>query len=328
AGKVTNCQLAVSLAVATKTAQLPIDMQLYLPQSWTQDLDRRRLVKIPDDVPFLTKPQIALEMLTRAHLAGIPLGVVMADAAYGTSSAFRAGIRKLPKHYMAGVNSTLLVHVVDRKKGLLAPQSLAQLRQKLKPNKWRLYRWRLGSKGVMQARFALLQVRVPDDEEDWTVWLVIQQIGEKDQPYKYYLCSLPAQTPRLRLVYLAKARWTTEQMYMECKEELGLDHYEGRSYPGWNHHVSAVLACYALVVACRERAFSPCGQRACQNGAYSGAQAAPSTRLHGDDVRSLWQSAFGLAASVPSLPPRGRLRAHSALASMVGSPPSSTGVTQ
>jgi SRSO17 transposase len=257
AGKVTNCQLGVSLTIATAFAHLPLDMQLYLPECWMQDTERRKQAKIPDDLPFRTKPQIAMEMLLSAHAAGISLGIVIADAAYGTCGEFRAFVRGLLRHYMVGVNSTLLISVMDRKRGLLLPQSLAKLTQNLKPKQFRLYRWREGSKGVMQGLFAILRVRVPDDTVDDTLWLLVEKTGEKKQPYKYYLSSLPAHTPRLRLVDLAKARWRTEQMYLECKEELGLDHYEGRSYPGWNHHVSAVLASYALVVARRERAFPP-----------------------------------------------------------------------
>jgi len=308
AGKVTNCQLCVSLTVATPFSQLPVDMQLYLPQSFMDDPARRKEAKLPDALMFRTKPQMGAEMLQSAQAAGIPLGVVLADAAYGTSAEFRATIRTLPRHYMVGVNSSLLVQLVDPKKGLQPPLSLAALTQRLKPKQFRLYRWRDGSKGGMQGLFAILRVHVPEDQADDTLWLLIEKTGEVQQPYKYFLSSLPSHTPRLRLVYLAKARWRTEQMYMECKEELGLDHYEGRGYPGWNHHVSAVLACYALVVAHRECAFPPCGAESQTNGTHRGAQAAASACLDGDDVRALWQSRAGLASSLSPLPPRGRPR--------------------
>jgi SRSO17 transposase len=306
AGKVTNCQLAVSLTVATPVAQLPVDMQLYLPQSWMDDPGRRKEAKIPDDLPFRTKPQMAAEMLQSAEAAGVALGVVLADAAYGTCADFRAAIRALPRHYMVGVNSSMLVQVVDPKKGLRPALSLSALTDKLKPKQFRLYRWRDGSKGVMAGLFCILRVHVPDDQMDDTLWLLIEKTGEVQQPYKYSLSSLPAHTPRLRLVYLAKARWRTEQMYMECKEELGLDHYEGRGYPGWHHHVSAVLACYALVVARRERAFPPSRARSQKDDAHRGAEAATSAGVDGHDVRPLWQSVRGLAAPLSPLPPRGR----------------------
>lgn len=308
AGKVTNCQLCVSLTVATPVAQLPVDMQLDLPESWINDPLRRKEAKIPDELPFRTKPQIAQEMLQSAEAAGIPLGVVLADAAYGTCADFRATIRALPRHYMVGVNSSLLVQIVDPKKGLRPALSLATLCDRLKSKQFRLYRFRDGSKGVMQGLFVILRVHVPEDKVDDTLWLLIEKTGEMQQPYKYLLSSLPPHTPRLRLVYLAKARWRTEQMYMECKEELGLDHYEGRGYPGWNHHVSAVLACYALVVAHRERAFPPCGAESETDGSHRGTQAATSARLDGDDVRASWQSRTALASSLPPLPPRCRPR--------------------
>jgi SRSO17 transposase len=121
AGKVTNCQLCVSLTVATPCAQLPVDMQLYLPKSWMDDPVRRKEAKIPDDLGFRTKPQIAQEMLKSAEAAGIPLGVVLADAAYGTCADFRAFIRALPRHYMVGVNSQLLVQVVDATRDCVRP---------------------------------------------------------------------------------------------------------------------------------------------------------------------------------------------------------------
>lgn len=111
----------------------------------------------------------------------------------------------------------------------------------------------------MSARFALLHVHLPTRKDKDPLWLIIEETNEKQSPYKYYFSSLPKTQKRKQLVYLVKGRWRTEQMYSEMKQELGLDHYEGRGYQGWNHHVSAVLATYAFVVAQREGAIPPCG---------------------------------------------------------------------
>ncbi|WP_395854274.1 IS701 family transposase [Cystobacter fuscus] len=102
AGKITNCQIGVSLSVATRTEHVPLDFELYLPESWANDTARRQEARIPEDIPFKTKPQLAVQMIGRAVTDGVPKGVVLADSAYGSSGEFRAQVRSLGLHYAVG----------------------------------------------------------------------------------------------------------------------------------------------------------------------------------------------------------------------------------
>ena len=249
AGKVTPCQVAVSLTLCTKNAHLPVDMQLYLPTEWVQEEQKRKASKIPHEVTFQTKHKLALGMLTKAKEAGLPLGVVLADAGYGDGDDFREGI--------------------------------SALSARSKPNQGRL-------------------------------WLVIEETKEKQTPYKYYLSNLPKSTKPNQLVYLCKARWRTEQMYREMKQELGLDHYEGRGYPGWHHHVSAVLCTYAFVLSQREGAFPPCNEKSGTDEKKRTKNATTSGRFHRYGVPSVISGAASLASHLSHLPTRGSPTSRSA----------------
>lgn len=256
AGKVTLCQTAVSLTLGTAHSHLPVDMQLYLPQSWVKDAARRKRTRIPASATMQTKPQMALEMLERAVAADLPRGVVLADAGYGESAAFRAGVRALELHYLVGVHRTTRVLPMGRQE----PVSIQALVD-AQTLDFRRVQWREGSGKRLSARFAFVRVQVPQDEQDGSLWLIVEWRTGEAKAERAYLASLPPHTSHRRLVYLLKERYRVEQSYREMKQELGLDHYEGRSYPGWNHHVSVVLSCYAFVVAERDRAFPPCARR-------------------------------------------------------------------
>jgi SRSO17 transposase len=258
-GKVANGQVAPSLVVATKYTHLPIDMTLYLGKKWANTPKRRKEAKIPPQVQFETKPQLMLKLLQNAHQDGIPLGVVLGDSAFGTSAEFRAGVRALPKHYLLGVQ--LSTGVCLQKKGVsAAPQRIQQIIKQLPPKAYRRYRWRDGSRGKkLSARFAFLQVRVPDDPTGELLWLILEWRDEDKEPCRAHLSSLPPSTSRRTLVYRLKERYRTEQMYREAKQEVGLDQYEGRGWLGFMHHVTVVLCCYAFLVAEREGVFPPWG---------------------------------------------------------------------
>lgn len=254
AGKVTNCQTAVSLTVATQRCHLPVDMQLYLPQSWTDDPARRKEARIPAEVEFATKPQIALAMAQRARAAGLPPGTVLADSAFGDSRDFRDGIRELGMHYAVGIHLSTLVCPQD------APErtvSVKNLLAELPARKFRRYCWREGTRGELSARFAFVKVRIPQDPRQELLWLVLEWRDKEASAERAHLTSLPLHTGKHHLLYLLKERWRTEMVYRELKQELGLAHYEGRRWRGWNHHVSVVLCCYAFVVAVREHAEPP-----------------------------------------------------------------------
>ena len=261
AGKVTNCQLGVSLVVATRSDQVPIDFALYLPKSWTSDRKRRLKARIPAEVEFATKPELALQMIRRALLAGLPRGVVLADCGYGGGADFREELRKLGLEYAVGVNSTTIVRLIGRD-GVCRGrnQRLKTLALRLKHDgAFRRCTWRQGSRRAMTALFARVRVQVGDGEQ---ATLLIEWRDHEPEPANYFFVSMarvPAATKQL--VRLVMQRWRIERTYQDLKGELGLDHYEGRSYPGWHHHISVVLASYAFVAAERSRRFPPEARR-------------------------------------------------------------------
>jgi SRSO17 transposase len=261
AGKIANCQVAPSLTISTPRAHVPIDMELYLPTCWTDDPQRRKEARIPDEVEFRTKTEQALLMLQRARQDGLPPGVVLADCGYGDSLAFRTEVAQVGLDYGVGIEGRTLVEVLGRKAQRSEPILAQDLAQNLGPKAFKKITWREGTKKPLQARFAFRRVLIPEDPLDKPLWLVMEWPEGEDAPTKFHLCSLPARTAKKALVRLLKERYRTEQVYEELKGELGLDHYEGRRYPGWHHHISAVLSCYAFVVAERERPFPPSARR-------------------------------------------------------------------
>jgi SRSO17 transposase len=265
AGKTTNCQIGVSLVVATNSEQAPIDFELYLPRSWADDPIRRKEARIPEGVPFRTKPELALEMIRRAIEDDWPRGPVLADAAYGDSSAFRKEIRSLNLDYAVAISAKTKVWRVDKigrryRDSIAVGDLAAELAEE--PGGFRKITWREGTKSPLHARFCRLRV-VPFHNDGVTakkrerVWLLCEWPEGEKAPSKFHLTTLPETMTRRRMVRLIKQRWRIERTYQDLKGELGLDHYEGRRYPGWHHHVSVVLCCYAFVAAECVRRFPP-----------------------------------------------------------------------
>ena len=276
AGKTTNCQIGVSLTVATRTEQLPIDFALYLPESWTEDRARRREARIPDDVQFATKTELALRLLKRAVAHEVPPGLVLADQAYGTAREFRKGIREMGLHYAVAVDNRTVVMVFDklgrRRDEIISVLDLAHRIDE--QGGFRRCTWRQGTKQDLSARFALRRVVPAYDEarnvdEREAVWLLIEWRDGEDEPANCFFCSLSGRLTKKQLVRRVMQRWRTERVYQDLKGELGLDHYEGRRYPGWHHHVSVVLCCYAFVIAERVRRFPPSARRPLEDDAQS-----------------------------------------------------------
>jgi SRSO17 transposase len=276
AGKTTNCQIGVSLTVTTRTEQLPIDFALYLPEVWTKDRARRSEARIPDDVQFATKPELALRLLQRAIDNGIQPGLVLADQAYGTSREFRSGVREMGLHYAVAVDNRTVVMVFDklgrRREEIISVLDLA-LRIDTQGG-FRRCTWRQGTKQDLSARFALRRVVPAYDEARGVekrepVWLLIEWRDGEVEPANCFLCSLPGRLTKKRLVRRVMQRWRIERTYQDLKDELGLDHYEGRRFPGWHHHVSVVLCCYAFVIAERVRHFPPSARRPVADDAHS-----------------------------------------------------------
>jgi SRSO17 transposase len=268
AGKVTNCQIGVSLSIATRTEHLPIDFELYLPENWANTPARRLEARIPEEVGFKTKPQLALQMIQRAMEDGVPPGVVLGDSAYGGSSEFRAAIRSLGLDYALAVVPQTTVRLLDSQ-GRPSAEALSvwDLAFSIQERGgFRRCTWRQGTRQPLSARFALRRViaaGVPKREQE-PLWLLIEWRDGEPEPANYFLITLPERRTKRQLIRLVMQRWRTERVYEDLKGELGLDHYEGRRFPGWHHHVSAVLCCYAFIIAERVRRFPPSARGAAE----------------------------------------------------------------
>lgn len=281
-GKQENCQVAVSLTVANDFGSLPVAYRLYLPEVWAKDRERRRVAKVPDEVEFLTKNEIALTQLEDAVNSGIK-AVVLADAGYGHDSKFRDGITNLGLQYAVGIQSTgskLWPPDVDplpapsysgkgrppvygRRAPGHEPLTPKEIAANLPDQAYRQVTWREGEKGKMRSRFA--RVRVQSAHRDYdhpktsrAEWLLIEWPKGEKEPTKYWLSTLPEKTSIERLVKTVKGRWRIERDYQELKDEVGLDHYEGRGWRGFHHHATLCIAAYAFLM--KERLFSPTGE--------------------------------------------------------------------
>jgi SRSO17 transposase len=309
AGKVTNCQIGVSLSVSTRSEQLPVDFELYLPKSWTSNRARRREARIPSSVRFKTKPELALEMIDRALGDGIPPGLVLADSFYGNSSDFRDQLRQRGLDYAVGVDGTTKVWRVDsRDQRRGPPLSLSKLAQQIVGEEgFRRVTWREGTKRRLSARFAVRRV-LPVHNDGWDpdtererVWLICEWPDEDPRPSKFYFFATLETLSKKQMIRRIKQRWRTERIYEDLKGELGLDHYEGRRYPGWHHHVSAVLCCYAFIVAEHVRRFPPSARGEEDYDSNTDAARAPLRGfLHHDSTQHLALHC-PLASSVPLL---------------------------
>lgn len=273
AGKKTNCQIGVSLTLATATLELPVDMDLYLPKSWTDDEVRCRAAHIPTDVGYRAKWQIALDLAEQAVDAECPPGLVLADSGYGDVGEFRAGIRALGLDYAVDVKKHTRVQIVCSDGSTSDTMSVADVADVVGASAYRKTTWREGTHQPLSSRFAAQRVRVVTasgvhQEEQW---LVIERPRQDAPATHYVLATLPKATTRKQLVRRIKQRWRIERTYEDMKGEFGLDHFEGRTYRGWQHHVSTVLACYAFVVAERSRAFPPEARRSQDNDSLSAA---------------------------------------------------------
>lgn len=266
-GKVGNCQIGVSLTIATKHEHVPIDFALYMPKSWTDDAARRQKARVPDDLVFKTKLDLALDLITRAVEDKVPGDIVLADAAYGGSSDFRNTVRMFGLDLGVAVTASTKVWPLDRiNRRHGDPQSAQDLAVKLGRRAFRRLTWRIGAGGKLSSRFAFCRVKVAHDDgtdagDREPLWLMMEWLEGETRPTKFILTTLPRRMSKKQIVRIVKERWRTERAYEELKGELGLDHFEGRSFPGWHHHVSVVLSCYAFIVSERVRLFSPSARR-------------------------------------------------------------------
>lgn len=269
-GKNANCQTLVSTTLARGEVPLMLGLRLFLPESWTSDEARMIKAGVPEDRRnAISKPDIAIEEIDRIMAAGVRFGCVLADAGYGLSAGFRqalsarslrwaVGIPRHQKVYAADV--ALIFPVVGRGRPRLrhVPDSPSLAAHKMLDSaKWRQVSWRRGTKGRLSARFAAVRVRVADGPPQRIgaagaqhmpgeeVWLVGEHRSNDER--KYYLSNLPFDTPIKQLAGAIKARWICEQAHQQLKEELGLDHFEGRSWAGLHRHGLMTMIAYAFL---------------------------------------------------------------------------------
>jgi len=268
-GKNANCQTLVSLTLAQDEVPVPIALRLFLPEAWTKDPERMRRAGVPEACQAeRSKPEIALVELKRALEAGVRFRAVVADAGYGISAAFRQALSALGLLWAVGIPRIQKVYPVDVQL-VPAPPTRGRPRKTLIPDleavaaetmvaawPWRWITWRQGTKGPLRAQFAAIRVRVADGPEvrlqgrtgqhlpGAEVWLVGERRASGEQ--KYYLSNLPPDTTLKQLASTIKARWVCEQAHQQLKEELGLDHFEGRSWRGLHRHalMSLIAFCF------------------------------------------------------------------------------------
>jgi SRSO17 transposase len=276
-GKQENCRIAVSLSVATWNSSLPIAYRLYLPKDWAEDSERREKAEVPEEVGFQTKPEIALDQIRLAVEARVPRGVVLADAAYGINTDFRDALSELGLLYVVGVQSSMTVwepgkqplpakprRKMGRPPRLLQrtakhqPVAVKHLATSLPALTFKEISWREGTDRKLRSRFAAVRVRpahrdYEKAEPHAEQWLLIEWPRTEPEPTKYWISTLPPNTPLKALVKIAKQRWIIERDYQELKQELGLGHFEGRNWRGFHHHATLCMAAYGFLVAERSR---------------------------------------------------------------------------
>lgn len=280
-GKQDNCQVAVTLSLAHEAMSVPAAYRLYLPEAWARDVKRRRAAGVPETIAFRTKWQIALAQVMDLRAQGVPQAPVVADAGYGVVTDFRDHLTGAGIPYVVGVTGETTVwppgqepRPPRKKRGRGRPQTRLQrsprqrplrleaLARQLPASAWRTVRWRQGTRGAMRSRFAALRVRPAHRDEKRSEprpeeWLLIEWPRGEPEPTKYWLSTLPETTPIADLIRLAKLRWRIERDYQELKDELGLDHFEGRGWRGFHHHGALCIAAYAFLAAERARLSPP-----------------------------------------------------------------------
>jgi SRSO17 transposase len=255
-GKQENCRVAVSLSAATWAASLPIAFQLYLPEPWASDENRRHKAGVPEQIGFRTKPQIAMAQIQEAVTAGVPRGVVLAGAGYGDDAEFRGALTELDSCYVVGVQSSTSVWAPGS-----GPLSVKQLAETLPESAWKNATWYQGTEHPLRSRFAAVRVRVThrdhgQAETNPEEWLLVEWPKSEGEPTMYWLSTVSRDTHLRCLVKMAKHRWIIERDYEELKQELGLGHFEGRGWRGFHHHATLCIAAYGFLVAERI-SFSP-----------------------------------------------------------------------
>jgi len=269
-GKNANCQALVSVTLARGEVPVPVALRLYLPKEWAHDPARRRRAKVPEDVVFRPKWQIALDEVERIMRSEVEFGDVLADAGYGACAAFRRGLSELKLKWAVGVNSNQLVYPKSvrvsapertrpggrpQKRGKVsaAPKKAQEVFSTRGKNGFEEVHWRDGTKGPLSTSFAAIRVRPADGPKvvghnhgpGEEAWLICEKRASGER--KYYLSNYPANTDLGTLASVVKARWVCEQAHQQMKEELGLDHVECRSWHALHHHALLTMMAFAFL---------------------------------------------------------------------------------
>jgi len=275
-GKIGNCQVAVSVHAVGERGTLPLGWRLYLPEEWCDDVARRRKAKIPDDVGFATKPQLAGDLCEQAAVWQLPAAPILADQAYGDDTAFRTRLAELELEYVVAVRAETSVYgpettfALPERNGPVGrprtvarpdrkPESVRALAERLPAKAWTTLPCRTTPAGEdVSSRFAFIRVVATNPvrnrhQQPRQEWLIIEWPADQEAPSDYWLSNLADDTPRERLARLARLRWMIELDYRQLKGELGLDHYEGRSYAGFHHHTALVTCAHAFLTEERLR---------------------------------------------------------------------------
>ncbi len=276
-GKIGTCQVVVSIVLRSKHSTWPLAMELYLPDEWTEE-GRRHAAAIPEDIPFRTKWEIALNQIDQACASGIKVRCVTADAAYGDIGNFRKGLAERGLYYAVAVKvgtkafdkpPRFVVPKTNPKhkgptrirlvlaKNARKPKTVRQIAKAVPEADWETVTWRRGSKGQLRGEFVALRVTPSHawgkgNQHD-ECWLLCERSIDEKHATRFYFSNLPASMSLKRLVDLARTRWPIEQSYEQLKDELALDHFEGRSYPGFHHHLVLTALAFAFLQLERRR---------------------------------------------------------------------------
>lgn len=317
-GKTSNCQSLVSVTLASGEVPVMVGLRLFLPESWTDDARRMEKARVPKERQVArTKPEIAIEEIDRVIASGTRFGCVLADAGYGSSGSFRQALSERSLHWAVGMSRRQNVYPADT--GLIFPEARAGRRRKyhipdrtavsaekmLAEEKWKKISWRRGTKGKLTCKFAARRVLVADGHRhrmsdgrvqampgEEEVWLVGECRASGEQ--KYYLSNLPVDADIKTLASAIKARWICEQAHQQLKEELGLDHFEGRSWTGLHRHCLMAMIAFAFLQSQRLKQ---------AKGGKKNRRTATTTNPASHTKRDITRSRSTAANTVPALPP-------------------------
>jgi len=247
AGRIENCQIGVFLTYASQGDHTLVDRELYLPKSWTQDPERCRAANVPEEVGFATKPALAARMLWRTLDAGLSARWVTGDTVYGSHRPLREGLEARKQAYALAVSCQEQVEVQDERK------RVDRIADGVAPDQWHRLSVGDGSKGPREFDWARVELSKPE-QDGWQSWLVVRRSpasGEKPAERAYVLVFAPSGTTLAQMATAIGTRWTVEQCFEEGKGEVGLDHYEVRSWQGWYRHITLSMFAHAFLVVLR-----------------------------------------------------------------------------